>query len=442
MALNTATSIIDYLSSKGFNPADVNPYTGVRKKIYGAVGGQGEYIGSAEQNTMLLGKLQQAEKTAGIGITPQNVFDVIGGVGATQTPLGTAPGGVTPLYQPSENVIRASDITGTTNELINEMPQGLTNLAQTAAGGAFPSATELAQKAEQLYMGGSSYMFGAEAAQAAKQNLEIQAQRNRENIITDLARRGLFYSGLKQKKLDEAEVDRLAQALNIDRKFAAIIATGIQDTIKDLVKEAKDEKQSAIDALDALGFVFNPLTGDVMEKPSEQRAREAAERADVSQAISLARLGLSEESAIRAEEAAERSEIRLGLAEQAAQRAETKAAEGTAAAKKAAEIGRVTARLQESRQGGTYIDGNVYVEERRNSSLTPSDFDSRFGYLLSPGDQVKFGVIKEPSVSAWEVDAGIWQWLAADGANLSDEEKAAQIKQAGRDPESFGIYGQ
>ena len=44
--------------------------------------------------------------------------------------------------------------------------------------------------------------------------------------------------------------------------------------------------------------------------------------------------------------------------------------------------------------------------------------------------------------TAWQYDQAIWQWLATDGANLSDEEKVQHIKgQAGRNPESFGLYG-
>ena len=44
------------------------------------------------------------------------------------------------------------------------------------------------------------------------------------------------------------------------------------------------------------------------------------------------------------------------------------------------------------------------------------------------------------TTNQWEYDANIWQWLASAGANLSDEEKAQQIKEMGRNPANFGIY--
>jgi len=40
------------------------------------------------------------------------------------------------------------------------------------------------------------------------------------------------------------------------------------------------------------------------------------------------------------------------------------------------------------------------------------------------------------------VDSAIWQWLSTDETkNLSDEEKAQYIKEVGRNPENFGLYG-
>lgn len=56
------------------------------------------------------------------------------------------------------------------------------------------------------------------------------------------------------------------------------------------------------------------------------------------------------------------------------------------------EIRRLDSVLNASRQGGQYVDGNVYQSQKRTSRLSAQDFDARFGNLLSPSDQSKYGV--------------------------------------------------
>ena len=61
--------------------------------------------------------------------------------------------------------------------------------------------------------------------------------------------------------------------------------------------------------------------------------------------------------------------------------------------------------------------------------------------MLSPGEREKLGMGDSSSLSKWETESTVWQWLDTDEAkNLSDEEKASQIRQFGLSPESFGIY--
>lgn len=54
-------------------------------------------------------------------------------------------------------------------------------------------------------------------------------------------------------------------------------------------------------------------------------------------------------------------------------------------------------KLIQSKNGGEFVDGNVYLEEKRRSTLNPSEFDSRFGNLLSDSDQTKYGISKTKS---------------------------------------------
>jgi hypothetical protein len=78
-----------------------------------------------------------------------------------------------------------------------------------------------------------------------------------------------------------------------------------------------------------------------------------------------------------------------------------------------------------------------------NAGGTTSDFFQMFPIemYISPDNQKSDLAVKAPTPSAWEIDAGIWQWLATDGKDYSDAEKAQYIKEVGRNPNNFGLYG-
>ncbi len=44
------------------------------------------------------------------------------------------------------------------------------------------------------------------------------------------------------------------------------------------------------------------------------------------------------------------------------------------------------------------------------------------------------------SLSKWEIESTIWNWLAGDGATLTSKEKKQRIMEAGLDPSTFNIY--
>lgn len=67
----------------------------------------------------------------------------------------------------------------------------------------------------------------------------------------------------------------------------------------------------------------------------------------------------------------------------------------TATETKKNELNNINIRLTESKKGSENVDGNVYLKERRKSSISPADFDKRFSDLLSWEDKEKYGIIKK-----------------------------------------------
>jgi LysM repeat protein len=60
--------------------------------------------------------------------------------------------------------------------------------------------------------------------------------------------------------------------------------------------------------------------------------------------------------------------------------------------------------------------------------------------VIETHQQVKNKIVEQEKPAAWEIDGLIWEWLATEGANLSDEEKKIQIMKMHRNPANFGIY--
>jgi len=88
-----------------------------------------------------------------------------------------------------------------------------------------------------------------------------------------------------------------------------------------------------------------------------------------------------------------------------------------------------------------YTSTGAYLDERAKAPISASQFDDRFGHLLSPEDKENLGITGvEKPLTKTELEMVGWQWLATEEAMaLSDEEKARQIKAFGLDPKTFGI---
>lgn len=293
MATPNAQSVVDFLKQRGFVPEQGErfPLFEQRKRLFGQLGLESEsneFRGTAKENLSLLNRLSESEREAGIGITPQNIVDVTRAQ-PTQVPpppsinqQGTATGGT---------------IEAEPTDLVPDRLRGLITQAQ-GGGGELPTTEEVAGEALERFTGGTEFAFAQEEAQAGKAAVRLTAERETQSFIKSIASRGLFFSGARKEGVSTIEVDKLASLLGIDRKFAKIVATGLQNSAQDLVKEAKAELKTGRDdakqALGQLGFVLTP-EGQLVQKPTEVRAEAAAVRA--------------EEAGVRAETSAERAEI-------------------------------------------------------------------------------------------------------------------------------------
>lgn len=331
---NQATSVVDFLKSRGLQPAQGEkfPLFGQRGQLFNQFGlnqSLGEFRGSAEQNTALLNQLGRAETSAGVNITAQNIGNIIsasqapatqtlstiGGAGdrtaagtlsqdfltRTQaqpevtpgTPGSTEDGKDISLDEaegrfaqgetlPFAVVRRLAARKGMT---VEEYTASVRGTSPAGAGGAgllpeIPSGQDLASQALATVTGSATFPLELEAEEAKKNQIRLEAQREKESFIQNIASRGLFFSGAKTKGLNVIEADKLANVLGVDRKFALLIAQGLEESARQIAKEAQAGRKEAIDSLKALGFAINPITGKIEPTLSARRQAGEAERAE------------------------------------------------------------------------------------------------------------------------------------------------------------------
>lgn len=397
-------SITDYLKSKGFtDSSSVAPFFDTKKKVYENLGLGTDFRGTAEQNTSLLSELSRREKTAGVSLNPSNIFTVISGTKTptTQGPQFTPAGGVgsrttvgnvnylftstgwkavqsaakpqpvsvpvspqAPVTAQNRPVERVSvpqvkepssgevQVPETAEEEVPAYLRGLVAQAYRPS----PTAEELSQKAIEKFTGGATFPLEQEASQAQKAATELKAQRDKEEFISNLASRGLIFSGRKETGLKTIEADKLSDLLGIDRKFALLVAQGLETAAQDIAKEAQKGNEDAISTLDKLGYIL--ADGTLVRKPSEVRAEAAAERS-----------ASSEERAIRS---AERAEERLELSQEAAQRAEESAS-------------RAAERFEQEQTGTRKLSSSI-VNKALISGVPISVSDEIYGHLQDGND--------------------------------------------------------
>jgi LysM repeat protein len=101
-----------------------------------------------------------------------------------------------------------------------------------------------------------------------------------------------------------------------------------------------------------------------------------------------------------------------------------------ATASEQTEINRVQSQLEASRNGGENVDGNVYLSLRASSTLSPTEFDQRFGDLLSLSDQKKYGLVSTTQTERQNEAQESTQYITPENVNTwfssSDWDKYAK----------------
>ncbi|KKN59601.1 hypothetical protein LCGC14_0540640 [marine sediment metagenome] len=416
MATPNASSIVDFLKKRGFVPEQGErfPLFSQRKRIFEQLNlpAEGtEFRGTAQENLALLSRLGQSEREAGIGITPENLLDITR-VGAQptlatteaeriltarregttgETPIGELlPGGI-PQFDPQGRPIQPTAtptpavIPPVTQEPrdIQEtptIPEGLRSLVETARTGGvgeLPTSEQVATQALEMFTGGTAFAFAQEETGAARAQVRLQAERETQEFIRAIGRRGLVpQGGTAIRGVSTIEVDKLASLLGVDRRFAKIIATGLQTAAQDLVREAKQEiktgKQEATQALGQLGFILAP-DGTLVQKPAEARAQATAARAEEAGVR-------AEEAGIRAEEAGTRAQAALELSEARFQLSSAKTVEDVRLANERLAISQANLELAQQREE------RIAAQAEATNVYTSTQQDKLRAFEIDPAD--------------------------------------------------------
>lgn len=381
MATPNVSSIVDFLKSRGFNPEQGErfPLFQQRKRIFEQLGLQAEqteFRGTAQENLNLLTRLSQRERESGVSISPENIVDM------TRATQPTVPTQLQPTQVPPPT---AQDTTAL---------QGVPTV---------PEGPDLAQQALQTIQRGATFPLRQEAVEAEKAGIRLAGQQNIEQTIKSFASRGLFFSGARKKEVSNVEADTLARVLGVDRKFALLIAQGLESAAQDIAKEAQKGRAEAISSLGALGFVILP-DGRIVQKPSERRAEAAglrAERADIR----------AEEAGVRAERAGERAAVTAERVETERGRDNARAilnnealfnslspADQQATWNRAGLTGQAPAKLTGKVQGTEFLNTDffkrTFTEEQLEESAKKAGFETEGGV---------FGIGKEALVDEYLV---------------------------------------
>ena len=315
-----AQSVVDFLTSRGIRPTrgETLPLFGLRKRLFESSGLSpekgDEFRGTESENLSLLNRLQTAERSSGVSASAENVFDLVrsaqpvtslaqslgfktfAGAENLEEPLAPSridvkppsridvkPGEESPL---GAKFIQEDQSTGvktfemprpTATRPVEEAPTISPEQLEALFGGAQGDIT--AQALEQV-LGGATFPLRQEEAQATKEAIRIAGQAKKESTIAEFARRGLFFSGKREASARALDADTLAKELGVDRKFALLIATGLENATKQIVKDAQKGSQQALASMRALGFDINPLTGQVQPTLAARKAVSAEARSE------------------------------------------------------------------------------------------------------------------------------------------------------------------
>jgi len=239
MALNTSTSIVDFLKSQN----KLSDFAS-RKRLYESIGlnnNLGDYRGSDVQNIEFLKNLQTVPQQPDITPTPLTTEKI-----AQEQQAGLAvPQQFRDLVPPTPKIE--------------------------------PTAEDILSRVRQT----PSVQFGEKAAELAKQGVQTAAEQARGGALESLSERGLIRSpGMVSSATEPINAERIAKELNIDLSLAKIVASAIEEDRSSKLK-AETEKANQYSAyLKSQGLVLNPLTGQIEPDKAFQRAEKSAELAE------------------------------------------------------------------------------------------------------------------------------------------------------------------
>jgi len=96
--------------------------------------------------------------------------------------------------------------------------------------------------------------------------------------------------------------------------------------------------------------------------------------------------------------------------------------------------------LSQSQGEDGKVDPDVYARLRSSAKISAEQFDKKYGFMLSGGEQGNLGV-KTATKTSSALEQEIWQDLSSpEATDMTDEEKAQYIQSRGGNPADFGIY--
>ena len=394
---NVAQLTQDFLKRKGIQ-SDFNVRTDIFNR-FGLNNELGEFKGSRVQNDAILNQLQNAEKSVGVNINANNINDIISTqqlteqTAFTQAGITAEPGSAeatqeilargqaltpTPPTQPS-----AQAPTPTQAPAIPP-PEDITPVSAAGLLPEIPTPQDLATQALETVTGAATFPLQQEAQEAKKAAVTLGAQRETEAFISNIASRGLFFSGKKAEGVSTIEADKLSELLNIDRSFALLMVEGLQTAAQNIAKEAQKGRQEAIDSLEALGFVISPITGQI--EPTLQARKVVA----------------GEERAIRTEERQE-SQFQLSIAKAQEQQrqfdireerltSQLQASQELNAAKFDLSIAKSVEAINQANERIRISEENLVIAQAREARLSKAALDSNTYTDTQLGKLRAFGV--------------------------------------------------
>ncbi len=211
----------------------------------------GQFKGSKVQNDAILNQLTSAEKNAGVNINANNFEDIIatnqaadaatlagllapakqpveqpaeptafeqagitaepGSAEATQEILARGQALIPPTEQPIPPPTQPSAQAPTTTQApAIPAPEDITPVSAEGLLPEIPTGETIATQALETVTGAPTFPLQQEAQEAKKAATRLQAERETESFISNIASRGLFFSGKTTEGVSAIEADKLS----------------------------------------------------------------------------------------------------------------------------------------------------------------------------------------------------------------------------------------